>query len=58
MDKQAVDVAAMRLRGIEQLLLHLSVSEYVIKAGDAEMFIVLMEDIRQIRELLEKMLSR
>ena len=58
MDKQAIDAAAMRLRGVEQILLHLSVSTYAIKDGDAEMFIVLMEDIRQIRELLEKMLSR
>ena len=54
MDKQAIDAAAMRLRGVEQILLHLSVSDYIIQAGDAEMCQVLMEDIRNIRESLEQ----
>ena len=58
MDKQAIDVATMRLKGIEQILLHLSVSDYIIRSGDAELCVVLMENIRQTRELLEKMLSR
>lgn len=57
MDKQTIDAAAMRLRGVEQILLHLSVSDYIIRAGDAEMFIVLMENIKSIRYLIENELS-
>ena len=54
MDKQAVESAAMRLKGVEQILLHLSVSDYIIRSGDSELFVVLMEDIKNIRESIEE----
>ena len=57
MKKQSIENAALRLRGVEQILLHLSVSDYIIQAGDAELFQILMDDVRQARIKLDRALN-
>lgn len=53
-----IEDAIMQLKGIEQLCTHLGVSDYLRASGDAEIFVVLGESIKDVREVLEESLEQ
>lgn len=53
-----IEDAVMRLKGLEQICTHLGVSDYLRASGDAEIFVVLWESIKDVREVLEESLEQ
>lgn len=54
---QKIESAIMLLKGIEQTCLHMSVSDYMRASGDAEIFLMLGESIRSVRDSLNNALK-
>ena len=48
------DDIIMRIKGLEQICLHLSVSDYLRRAEDAEIFLILSNELQAIRADLGK----
>lgn len=54
MNVKQIETALHELKGIEQILVHLSVSDYIVKSGGAEMFCLLRSRVAMAVECLER----